>query len=259
MSRTRALALCLATGLAFQACASTPPRKPPLRFSQRDNGIAVHAEPVFDPSPEDEAALAGMTRVTVSLENVEQWVAAAPGADIAIEFPDGSRFLAMPPEEARPRVEAQRERRRAPVQDQAVQPPPDAPGASTTKAQVAAGVLTAVCLPAWLSQAMPPLMLFTAPPCLLTLAIVYPMLPKQPKPLKPPSDAQRRRSQLNDGLHALRHVELMRGETATALLYFSVANEVVRDVPGAALVVPFVDAYRRDLGTVRVPLTPSRP
>lgn len=256
MRRTQALALGLATALAFEGCASRLPRKPPLPLSNMVNGIAVHADPIFTMAPGDEVVFAEITRVTVRLENLDKRYAGARSADIAIDFPDGSRFPAMPPAVVQEQMDAQRERWTADLQEPPVQPQADSTKATNVKEQVATGVLAAACLPALVGQVLPPVMLFTAPVCLGTLAVVHSMLPKPPKPL---SDAERRRLRLSDDLHTLRAVELVRGETATAMLYFPIATEVVRDAPGAALTVPFADVYGRDLVVVRVPLTTARP
>lgn len=256
MRRTQGLALGLATALAFEGCASRLPRKPPLPLSHTVNGIAVQADPIFTMAPGDEVVFEGMTRVTVRLENLDKRYAGARSADIAIDLPDGSRFPAMPPAVVQEQMDAQRERWTADLQEPPVQPPPDVPPVGETKEKVATGVLTAACLPTLAGYVIPPVMLLAAPLCLGTLAIVYPMLPKQPKPL---SDAERRRRRLSDDLHALRNVELVQGETATAMLYFPIASEIVRDAPGATLTVPFVDVYDRDLVVVRVPLTVVAP
>jgi len=255
MRRTQALALGLATALAFEGCASRLPRKPPSFLSNMVNGIAVHADPIFTMASGDEVVFAEITRVTVRLENLDKRYAGARSVDIAIDFPDGSRFPAMRPAVVQEQVNAQRERWTADLQEPPVQPPPDSTMAARDKEKIATGLLAAACLPAYVGQLFPPLMLLTAPVCLGTLAIVHPMLPKQPKP---PSDAERRRLRLNDDLHTLRVVELVRGETATALLHFPIASDIVRDAPGATLTVPFVDVYERDLVVVRVPLTTDR-
>lgn len=245
MSRTQVLALFLATGLAFEGCASRLKGKPPLPLSNTVNGITVRADPI----PGDGLLFDEMTRLTVRLENLDQWFAGARGVEIAIDLPDGSRFPAMPPAMAQEQADAQRERL-APDLEEPVEPQPDPVPGTRTAEKVAAGLVLATCLPTLAMYVYPPAILI-APLCLGTYAAVSPMLPKNPKP---PSDAERRRRRLSDDLHALRKVDLMRGETATAILYFPIAGEVVRDTRGATLTVPFVDGYERDLAVVRVPL-----
>ncbi len=231
MNRTQALALFLATGLAFEGCASRLGRKPPQL-------------PLLD----------GMTRLTVRLENIDQWYAGARGTEIAIALPDGSRFPAMLPAMVQEQADARREWLATDLQEPPELPLP-VPGRQTRE-KVATGVVLAACLPTLAGYVIPPVMLAAAPLCLGTYAAVSPMLPKEPKP---PSDAERRRLRLNDDLHALRMVDLMRGEAATAVLYFPIASDIVRDTPGASLTVPFVDGYERELAVVRVPLTEAEP